>query len=93
MVDTLGDFVAALNLMLGDLKLPDQPKLDRSTVEPMVGKGSENLIKSVLNQLETQCLRARTATELIAIDGLRAFDAAYHSSPPPHRGRPASAGH
>ena len=79
MVDTLGDFVAALNLMLGDLKLPDQPQLDRSTVEPMVGKGSENLIKSVLNHLETQCLRAQPATELIAIDGLRAFDAAFAS--------------
>ena len=79
MVDTLGDFVAALNLMLSDLKLAGQSPLDRSTVEPMVGKGSENLIKSVLNHLETQWLRAQPATELIAIDGLRTFDAAFAS--------------
>jgi phosphoglycolate phosphatase len=45
MVDTLGDFVAALNLMLGDLSLP---AVDRATVERLVGKGSEHLIKSTL---------------------------------------------
>lgn len=77
MVDTLGDFVAALNLMLGDLRLPEQPQLDRSTVEPMVGKGSENLIKSVLNHLETQFLCAQPATELIAFNSVQTFDAAF----------------
>lgn len=45
MVDTLGDFVVALNLMLGDLSLP---LVDRAVVEPLVGKGSEHLIRSVL---------------------------------------------
>jgi len=45
MVDTLGDFVVALNLMLGDLSLP---LVDRTTVGRLVGKGSEHLIKSVL---------------------------------------------
>lgn len=45
MVDTLGDFVAALNLMLTDLSLP---MVDRAVVEPLVGKGSEHLIMSVL---------------------------------------------
>jgi phosphoglycolate phosphatase len=45
MVDTLGDFVVALNLMLADLSLP---RVDRAVVEPLVGKGSEHLIRSVL---------------------------------------------
>ena len=45
MVDTLGDFVVALNLMLADLALPG---VDRSVVELRVGKGSEHLIQSVL---------------------------------------------
>ena len=79
MVDTLGDFVQALNLMLGDLKLPNHPQLDRCLVERMIGKGSENLIKSVLNHLQAQCLRTQSATELIAIDGVQTFDAAFAS--------------
>ncbi len=45
LVDTLDDFVAALNLMLRDLSLPG---VDRDLVRPLVGKGSEHLIKSVL---------------------------------------------
>ena len=45
MVDTLGDFVAALNAMLDDLALP---AVDARTVGAMVGKGSEHLIRSVL---------------------------------------------
>ncbi len=48
MVDTLGDFVAALNLMLTDL---DLAPVDRGVVEPMVGKGSEHLIQSVLEHV------------------------------------------
>ncbi|MDP1566000.1 MAG: phosphoglycolate phosphatase [Polaromonas sp.] len=45
LVDTLGDFVVALNLMLADVTLP---AVDRAVVEPLVGKGSEHLIQSVL---------------------------------------------
>lgn len=45
MVDTLGDFVAALGGMLQDLKLPP---VQAATVSAMVGKGSEHLIRSVL---------------------------------------------
>ncbi len=45
MVDTLGDFGVALNLMLADMQLP--PVLP-SDVERMVGKGSEHLIRSTL---------------------------------------------
>ncbi len=45
MVDTLGDFVAALDAMLDELALPS---VDKNTVGAMVGKGSEHLIRSVL---------------------------------------------
>ena len=45
LVDTLGDFEAALNRMLADL---DLPAITRSLVERTVGKGSEHLIRSVL---------------------------------------------
>ena len=45
MVDTLGDFHAALNLMLADLALPP---VDKAPIGLMVGKGSEHLIRSVL---------------------------------------------
>lgn len=48
MVDTLGDFEAALNLMLGDLQLPT---VGRPVIEKLVGKGSEHLIQSVLRHV------------------------------------------
>lgn len=49
LVDTLDDFVLALNRMLGDLPAPHQGhRIDRATVALLVGKGSEHLIKSVL---------------------------------------------
>ena len=45
MVDTLGDFVVALNLMLADL---DLPAVERGFVEQTIGKGSEHLIRRTL---------------------------------------------
>jgi len=48
MVDTLGDFVAALNGMLRDLGLP---AVDGQAIEPMVGKGTEHLLGSVLRHV------------------------------------------
>jgi phosphoglycolate phosphatase len=54
MVDTLGDFVAALNLMLEELPWHPQERalaglpLTSAAVESMVGKGSEHLIQSAL---------------------------------------------
>jgi phosphoglycolate phosphatase len=45
MVDTLGDFVATLNLMLADLALP---AVERGFVEQTIGKGSEHLIRRTL---------------------------------------------
>ena len=54
LVDTLGDFVAAVNAMLADLHRPGQAhhQLDAATVERMVGKGSENLVRAVLAHAE-----------------------------------------
>jgi phosphoglycolate phosphatase-like HAD superfamily hydrolase len=49
MVDTLDDFCVALNRMLGDLPAPfAASRVDRATIEKLVGKGSEHLLKSVL---------------------------------------------
>lgn len=45
LVDTLGDFVVALNLTLDELGLPPLP---RDTVGRLVGKGSEHLILASL---------------------------------------------
>lgn len=48
MVDTLGDFVVALNLMLDDLALP---RVDAPSVAAKVGKGSEHLIAAALREV------------------------------------------
>lgn len=45
MVDTVGDFDAALNAMLAELALPP---VNRGFIERTVGKGSEHLIRSTL---------------------------------------------
>ncbi|MCM2251728.1 MAG: phosphoglycolate phosphatase [Ramlibacter sp.] len=45
MVDTLGDFVVVLHRVLDELSLP---RIERSIIERMVGKGSPHLIRSVL---------------------------------------------
>jgi phosphoglycolate phosphatase len=46
MIDTLGDFEVALNLMLADF---GHAAVDRSFIERTVGKGSEHLIQSTLD--------------------------------------------
>jgi phosphoglycolate phosphatase len=49
MVDTVGDFLVALNGMLGELALPHRKfTIDHATVARLVGKGTEHLIRSVL---------------------------------------------
>jgi phosphoglycolate phosphatase len=58
MVDTMGDFVVALNLMLTDLPLGGNPQVDLPWVERMVGKGSEHLIRSVLDRIAPTDARA-----------------------------------
>jgi len=71
MVDTLGDFVMALNLMLGDVlpDLPGPPALEAAAVRHRVGKGSEHLVKSVLNHVFAQSGYAGTAIDSIATYG------------------------
>lgn len=48
MVDTVGDFEAALNTMLAELGLP---AVHRGFISKTVGKGSEHLIRSTLAQV------------------------------------------
>ncbi len=48
MVNTVGDFEVALDAALGELSLPS---VDRSFIERTVGKGSEHLIRSTLEQV------------------------------------------
>ena len=47
LVDTLGDFVAAINSMLGELGFPQLPA---PVVAGMIGKGGEFLVRAVLTQ-------------------------------------------
>ncbi len=63
MVDTLGDFVVALNLMLDDLALS---RVQAGQVRTLVGKGSEHLILSVLNLVLEPVDRAQPAIKNIA---------------------------
>lgn len=64
MVDTLGDFSEALNRMLQDLRLP---AIGADSIESMVGKGSEHLLRSVLNHV---LVGAESARRAIKIDAL-----------------------
>jgi phosphoglycolate phosphatase len=58
LVDTLGDFVAALNAMLEDLLGPGSTgpvvALQAEDVALMVGKGSEHLVQQALRRVESQ---------------------------------------
>jgi phosphoglycolate phosphatase len=74
MVDTLGDFVQALNRMLADL---DLPPIGAAQVECMVGKGSEHLIKSVLNHVLALDGKASVA---IKTEATKATEAIYPSA-------------
>jgi len=58
MVDTLGDFAAALNLMLRELTLPG---IEAASIEKMVGRGSEHLIRSVLGHVKAPVHRYEEA--------------------------------
>ena len=64
MVDTLGDFSEALNRMLRDL---GQPPIDASAIESMVGKGSEHLLRSVLNHVVAPMDKAQRALKIHAM--------------------------
>ncbi|MES2943259.1 MAG: HAD-IA family hydrolase [Pseudomonadota bacterium] len=86
LIDTMGDFVEALNRMLADMRWPDgfevSRQVSRAVVEPLVGKGSENLIHSVLNHLVVQYLRVQPAGDGEVegvIKSASFFDAAFES--------------
>ena len=64
MVDTLGDFAQALNLMLDDVALPH---IAPSAIAHMVGKGSEHLLRLVLNHALAQSGQALAAIETEAL--------------------------
>jgi phosphoglycolate phosphatase len=76
MVDTMGDFVVALNRMLADIAPPGlaAATLDADTVSRMVGKGSEHLVRSVLSHVQAQ-----PAPGLPALDAGAVYDQAYAS--------------
>ena len=79
MVDTMGDFVVAINLMLHDMSF--RP-VDRAVVELLVGKGSEHLVNSVLNHALRQEIRGLCAinSEANQATGVHVlFDAAFAS--------------
>ena len=64
MVDTMGDFNEALNRMLRELELPS---IAAQTIEHMVGKGSEHLLRSVLHHVLAHINHASIATEIEAL--------------------------
>ena len=79
MVDTMADFVAAVNLMLHDI---DFRPVDRTVVELFVGKGSEHLVNSILNHalaIETRGLCAINNEANEENQALLLFDAAFAS--------------
>ena len=63
MVDTMGDFLVTINLMLCDM---GYAPVSRDVVALRVGKGSESLVKSVLNHVESIINRLQKAPEYIA---------------------------
>ena len=63
MVDTMGDFVVAINFMLQDL---GHDAVGREVVALRVGKGAENLVNSVLNHVLDRAEYAQAAPENIA---------------------------
>jgi phosphoglycolate phosphatase len=74
MIDTLGDFVAALNRMLADLPPPfAHATLVASDVERLIGKGSEHLIRAVLGKVQSDHAGARSAAGNAAQTDLNAL--------------------
>ncbi len=72
LIDTLGDFEVALNLMLADF---GHAAVDRAFVERTVGKGGEYLIASTLKYIQNRPVVLEDGTKL-AIQNI-AFDLAY----------------
>lgn len=71
LVDTLGDFVLALNLMLADLPEPYcRHRVDRSSIAHWVGKGSEHLIRQVLARIQVAGAGAELESDVGRIEAL-----------------------
>ena len=81
MVNTMGDFVEALNLMLLELPIggASKPQLSSSVVEHMVGKGSEHLIRSVISHLGRQQEAGRPSFDAKALSSEALFHTAFSS--------------
>ena len=76
MVDTMGDFVVAINLMLSDVGLGP---VDRAVVALLVGKGSEHLVHSVLSHVLPQQKQGARVMDGGATEAPLFFDAAFAS--------------
>jgi phosphoglycolate phosphatase len=80
MVDTMGDFVMSINLMLRDF---GYQAVDRNVVALRVGKGSEHLVKSVLNYVKSQSIHSQVASkkrakkQVILDDAMEAYQRHY----------------
>ena len=72
LVDTLGDFVAALQRMLHDLPAPFHGyTVTADVVERMVGKGSEHLVQSLLTHIDP------TAAAALQVQALAGYQRHY----------------
>jgi phosphoglycolate phosphatase len=74
MVDTLGDFVVALDHMLDDLALP---RVAAAAVETMVGKGSEHLILSALRHVLAPAADAEVRAQALFARGWERYEHHY----------------
>lgn len=78
MVDTVGDFAVALNLMLQDLPPPfNTHAIAAVQVSKMIGKGSEHLIKSVLSHASIAVAAIDSGAK--SIDHMALFEPAWLS--------------
>ena len=65
LVDTLDDFVEAVQRMLQDLDLPYREHLThRAELELLVGKGSENLVRRLLARVDSACATSASAATI-----------------------------
>ncbi len=82
LLDTLGDFAAAVQGMLSAMELTGSMRpLSSAEIEPMVGKGSEHLIRSALaHVLQDHALQPRDASaelERLYAPAWQAYQACY----------------
>ncbi len=87
LVDTLGDFAEALNRTLAELALP---AIEAPAIERMVGKGTEHLLRSVLNHVlgqQNQAVRAINFEDSAMRDLYERAWAAYHRHYPEVNGQ------